>query len=217
MRRYSTATRELERNVFVGKSAVVFRLAVFPVRPVQHARPLVGFVVAELFLLPPAHRLVGRRARTFAGLEAVLPFFAFQVVVVFGAEQVVELFVFRLLRVVLRRFFGGIVAGFVPGGGVELAAVFLLVVVVPAFVRWVIGVGGEQVEGEAGAGAIWRGAHPEAFEALRVVDDLLEPDFVAHERAAAVQAVALAGLVRGGEAVLPARLLLNAGRHVAVR
>src|SRR5206468_2541126 len=75
-------------------------------------------------------------------------------------------------------------------------------VVAPAFVGGMGRVRREDVEGKAGTRAIGGGAHPEAVQAHRVTDDPLEPDLVAHERAAAVQTVALARLLRRGEAVL---------------
>src|SRR5690349_24481241 len=74
-----------ERNVVVverlaaagaGSGRVrLARLAVFAVAPVEHARPLVGLVVAPLLLLALAARLlrpVGLR-RALARLQAVLP------------------------------------------------------------------------------------------------------------------------------------------------
>src|SRR4029434_10845975 len=102
-----------------------------------------------------------------AGLEAVLPFFAFDVVVVFFAELFVELLPLRLVGVVLgvKLLGGGGERGgvefFVPFFVFAVLEILVIVVVRPPFIGRVLGIGGEDVEGEAFAVAIGRRAHPE--------------------------------------------------------
>src|SRR6185436_3161357 len=67
----------------------------------------------------------------------------------------------------------------------------------------VIRIGREDVEGEAFAVAVGRGAHPEAVELAGLgIGDALEPDLAAHEGAPAVEAVALAGGLRRAEGIV---------------
>src|SRR5437762_1972753 len=182
------------------------RLAVIALAPVQHARALVGLVVTPLLVLALAAGLfhpVGLR-RALTGLQAVLPLLALDVVVAARLpERLVQLPVLGLRRVPLG--VGAVLR-------VEPLLVLIAVVVAPAFVGGVLGVGGENVEGEAGPVAVGRRAHPEPVEPHRVADDPLEPDPVAHEDPAAVQAVALARLLGRGEAVLPSALVVGVPR-----
>src|SRR4051812_19855389 len=69
----------LKRNIILRNRP----LPLFPIRPIQFSRPLIRLVVALFFFLPFATRIrTGTIGAVFAGLQAVLPFFAFDVFVV---------------------------------------------------------------------------------------------------------------------------------------
>src|SRR5262245_60558963 len=115
------------------------RRSVLAITPIHNPRPAIRFVVLLLFLLPLLAGFGGPFGlrRRFAGLEAVFPFFAFDVVVVI------------LVLVGVRRFP-------IPDLLRELLVFLLVVATGPAVVGGVGFVGGENVEGEAGAAAIGR-------------------------------------------------------------
>jgi hypothetical protein len=120
-------------------------------------------------------------------LQAVLPFLAFDVVVV------ITKLVVQLLE-----------PGFVRIPFAFLVELFVFVERDPPGVGGVIRIGGENVEGKSGPAAVGGRTHPEAFETVAGVHDLLKPDLVAHEHALAVQAITLARLGGWGELVVPA-------------
>src|SRR5436190_19001284 len=83
--------RALKRNIILRNRP----LPILPIRPIHFPRPLIWFVVAIFFLVPVTMRI---RSLAFgqglAGLKAVFPFLAFDVVVV-----IVHRFVERLVGI----------------------------------------------------------------------------------------------------------------------
>src|SRR3954469_4943011 len=154
----SAAPNRSERNVILPK-----RRRVFAVGPVELSRALVRLVVLAFLFLPRAAGFFGAggQGRPVAGGEAVLPLFAFQVVVLGAGVELVKLAVLRLVRVPLGL---GPITGavervvrivLVPILVILVGSVALFaVVVVPAGVGGMSGVGGENVEREAGAAAV---------------------------------------------------------------
>lgn len=123
-----------------------------------------------------------------ARFQAVLPFFAFEIIVFLVSILLVEFGVIWL------------------GGVVFFVLTFIRLVVeeLPPAVTQVyrmVWIGGKNIERETGSAAVWSGAHPEPIEAVFGIDDFLEPNAIAHENAFAMETKALAWLGRGGKAI----------------
>ena len=91
---------------------------------------------------------------------------------------------------------------------------FVVVEIMPAFVGWMVGVGGKDVEGEPRPAAVGGRAHPETVEPVARALDPLEPHLIAHERPPAVQAEAFARHLRGRHRVALALCLVGAAGTV---
>lgn len=126
---------------------------------------------------------------TFTGIEAQLPFLAFQIIVFF---VFVDLLIFRL---------GGIprLIRFV----ITLLIIVVVVRIMPVGIGGMCRVGRENIKGETRTVAVGCGAHPVTLEPAWITDHLLEPHLIARENPAAVQAGALARQFRRGHGIAP--------------